>query len=104
MKHKGFLTYDIRDIRKLGTIEECTEKGYFWYWDEAKVGRTFNFGQGTISDMIHFIRNNKQNGFIAIDLSTEKVYNTSSKVDINAVKESFAHWNYDRAGIPTTRF
>lgn len=104
MQHKGFLTYDIRDIHELGSIEECTEKGYFWYWNEAKIARAFNFGSGTIKDMLYFIKNNKINGFIAIDLSNEKVYNTSAKVDINAVKQSFTHWNFDKAGIPTTRY
>ena len=99
----GFLTYDTRDIRDLGSIEECTEKGYFWYWDEAKIGRAFNFGKGTIADMKTFIRNNKANGFIAIDVSNGKVYNTSRKVDIDKVMQSFADWNFDKAGIPTTR-
>lgn len=99
----NFLSYELMDIQKFGSIEKATEEGYFWLWNDGKIARAFNYGTGNIKDFMEFVKNNKSNGFIVVDLNTGKVYNTSRKIDIEKVKQSFDSWNIDKFGIPTTR-
>ena len=45
----------------------------------------------------------KSNGFVVVDLTTGKVYNTSRKIDIEKIKQAFNQWNIDKFGIPITK-
>ena len=48
-----------KKIKELGRVRLAVEKKWYTVWDEDRIRKAFNFGNGTMVDFKRYMENNK---------------------------------------------